>query len=1031
MDTATLSGHVASTSGAKISGAIVEVVDTDHGTRIRTRTNNSGLYVFPQVAPGHYLVLVSAPGFKTLQFTRLAVSPLDVLDKNFNLEAGPESESVTLLANGTSVDSSGAVSTVVDPTLVRELPLNGRSFQTLLQLTPGIGITPTSFSNLGQFSTNGQKTDANYFIVDGVSANFGISFSANLGQSAGGSLPALTAFGGTNSLISTDDVQQFAILTSSFSPEFGRTPGAQVSVVSRSGTNEIHGGLFDYLRNDAFDANDWFANRQHLRRAVLRQNDFGGTLGGPLQQNRTFFFVSYEGLRLRQPTMGQSDVPSLAARSSAAVAIKPFFNAYPLPNGADEGNGLAQASYAFSNPLRLDAVSLRLDHHFRESVAIFGRYNLSTSDQKQRGADITSLNSITDLHAALYALTFGSTWRITPHFINDTRLNWSRSSASFDIAIDGFGGAVPFAPGIAIPSPFGKQDSFFQFVPALGVQHSGLEVGRNVMNLQSQINFTNNSIWDMHAHSLKAGIDLRSLKPRTESPAYIEQILFADINAALRGTTLFSIVEASTPVQSTFSNVSLFVQDTWRPIIGLNTTYGVRWDFNPAPTGRGNNGLKPFAVQGLNNLPALSLAPLGSPLYRAAVNALAPRFGLAYGLRKSASTATVIRGGAGVFYDFTNGEVGNAFSGLFFPFSAIKVLNGVSFPLSPNNAAPPSVTSTVPFGPIAAFPTVLKLPYTYQWNVSIEQSLGSSQTLTTGYVGSSGHNLLRTEEYLGGEAGVPPSFEQLLLTNNGGYSNYNALQTQFRRRASRGLDIVASYTYSHSLDNVSTDTASAGIPARFVNPRIDYGPSDFDIRHVGTVGLALFVPTANQSPIAKLLLSDWAIDPIFVFHSPPTINVVISRDIGFGTYPFRPDLIRGIPAYIGDQNVPGGVRINPAALTVPLAPRQGGLERNHFRGFRLFQTDIAVRRTFYLRNKVNVKIGLEAFNLFNHPNFAPESGQFGLVDPTGSFLLNRGFGLSSSLLGNGLQTEGPGSGFSPLYQIGQPRSMQASLKLEF
>src|SRR3712207_4965476 len=199
----------------------------------------------------------------------------------------------------TTLFRSPSTGVVFDRKEVERLPLNGRSLQSLFEFVPGAVLTRASFVEQGQFSVNGQRANANYFTVDGVSANVGVSAGAAPGQAAAGSLPALTVLGGTNNLVSVESIEEFQIQTSSYAPEHGRTPGAHVSVVTRAGTNEFHGSLFNYFRDDALDANDWFANSRALAQAKLRQNDFGGTLGGPLRRDRTFFFASYEGLRLR------------------------------------------------------------------------------------------------------------------------------------------------------------------------------------------------------------------------------------------------------------------------------------------------------------------------------------------------------------------------------------------------------------------------------------------------------------------------------------------------------------------------------------------------------------------------------------------------------------------------------------------------------------------------------------------------------------------------------------------------------------
>jgi hypothetical protein len=1034
MDTAMLVGRVADSSGAAIVKAHVELVDIDRNTKSSAQTNNTGLYRFTNAKPGHYRMNVSAPGFKTVALASLTIYVQDDIQQDFRMAAGSPLESVTMVANGMPVETTGTVGTVVDQTLVRELPLNGRSFQTLFQLTPGVVITSTTFASQGQFSVNGQRTNTNYFMIDGVSANVAIAAGVNTGQSAGGSLPAVTAFGGTNSLVSTDDVQEFAVLSSGYSPEFGRMPGAQVSIVTRSGTNEFHGEIFDYVRNDIFDANDWFANRDNLKRAALRQNDYGGVLGGPIYRDRTFFFASYEGLRLRQPTSSESDVPSLTARNSALPSMKPLFNAYPLPNGTEEGNGLAHATYAFSNPSGLDTVSLRVDHSLGEALSTFARYDHATSNREERGATINSLSTVTDTHFALQTLTGGVTYRISPTTINDLRFNWSGSSATSADQIDHFGGAVPLSSERLFPPSFNQQNGLFQFVDAIVAQHRQLSLGTNVSNVQRQLNFVDSASYQVGNHIFKCGIDFRRMSPTSAPAAYSQQSGFADINAALAGHALLVAIGSNTTVNSTFVNFSAYAESTWKPTTRLDLTYGIRWDYSPTPTGKGSNGLRPIAVRGFDDLPELSLAGAVTPLYRARPNNVAPRLGIAWQPRGSPKTETTIRAGLGVYYDLGNGPVGNALDGTHFPFSAQRFLLDVQFPLNSGNSSSPLISGDPPFGTIQAFPTVLKLPYSFNFSVSVDQSIGKNQTVSVDYLGTKGHRLLRTEEYVGGEAGVPPQFTQLLFTNNAAYSTYNSLQLRFQRRASANVNVIASYTFSRSLDNVSTDATFDAIPTQFLDSRTDYGSSDFDIRHNATLGLAYSVPTISDSHFARAVLSGWSFDQIVMMHSPPPINVLVSRDIGFGTYSFRPDLVEGMPLYVNDSRVPGGRRLNLAALAVPAEERQGTLQRNSFRGFRFFQVDLALQRRFLLADRILIHCRVEAFNVFNHANFSPESGQMGAVDANGKVTPQAGFGISQTLLAQGLEGGELGtlsSGFSPLYQIGSARSIQLTMKVQF
>src|SRR5262249_15077822 len=270
---------------------------------------------------------------------------------------------------------SGTVSTIVDRTFVENLPLNGRSFQSLITMTPGVVLTPATSTSPGRFSVNGQRSDANYFMVDGVSANVGVQLGTALGVPGAGATPGLSAQGGTNSLVSVEALQEFKIQSSAYAPEFGRTPGGQISIVTRSGTNQFHGSLFEYFRNDALDSTDYFVERQGLSKPREHQNDFGAVFGGPLQRDRTFLFVSYERLRLDQPRRAVTEVPSLASRAAASDALKPIFAALPLPNGSATANGFAQFSASYTDPSTLNATSIRVDHTFGPALSVFGRYN--------------------------------------------------------------------------------------------------------------------------------------------------------------------------------------------------------------------------------------------------------------------------------------------------------------------------------------------------------------------------------------------------------------------------------------------------------------------------------------------------------------------------------------------------------------------------------------------------------------------------------------------------------------------------------
>src|SRR2546425_1400684 len=278
-ETATISGTITDQSGAFVAGADVMVTNEDTNIVAHTRTNGAGVYNVPGLKPGRYKVAVEKEGFKQVVVRELTLNVQDVLNRNFSLQVGGTSETIQVEGNAANVNTIDAtVSTVVDRHFAENLPMNGRSFQTLIELTPGVVLTASTPGSEGQFSVNGQRASANYWTVDGVSANIGVSsINGLLGNGAGGALPGFSAQGGTNSLVSVDAMQEFRIQTSTYAPEFGRVPGGQISIVTRSGTNQFHGTAFDFLRNDLFDANDWFADFNKLPKPRERQNDFGGT----------------------------------------------------------------------------------------------------------------------------------------------------------------------------------------------------------------------------------------------------------------------------------------------------------------------------------------------------------------------------------------------------------------------------------------------------------------------------------------------------------------------------------------------------------------------------------------------------------------------------------------------------------------------------------------------------------------------------------------------------------------------------------
>ena len=633
---------------------------------------------------------------------------------------------------------------------------------------------------------------------------------------------------------------------------------------------------------------------------------------------------------------------------------------------------------------------------------MFARYSRAPSESLSRGITLTTTQADTE------SLTAGTVVTVTPAISNDFRANYSRNRGATFTKLDNLGEAARPPDSLLFPPSRSSQDSrlFFSASPV------SFSEGKAANNRQRQINLVDTLSIVFGAHQLKFGIDYRRVFPIFDPATYLQSPTFGSVNAALTGIApQVAIIFNPSRTFPVFTNFSVFGQDTWRASPRLTLTYGLRWEVNPPPSEA--HGNHPFALTNLDNPAALALAPRGAPLYQTTYGNVAPRVGVAYQLSQARGKETILRGGFGVFYDSGSGTIADAFANTF-PFRLLKILNNVSFPLDPAAAMPPVLNLNPPFTDgIAGVDPELKLPYTYQWNVAVEQSLGVNQTVSASYIGAVGRRLLRLEGLLNPN----PNFVGngfVLPTRNTATSDYHALQLQFQRRLSRGLQALSSYTWSKSLDNASGDSLRS-IPNTTLDSQRDRGPSDFDVRHTFTAAMTYDLPKPVIESLGNAALRDWSIDTIVVARSAPPVNVITGTNIFSVFGVFRPDLVLGVPLYINNSSLPGGRRINRVAFTIPVG-RQGTLGRNALRGFSAWQVDFALRRQFNLTEKLNLQVKAELFNLFNHPNFG---------SPVNTLSSGAGFGRADSMLGQNL------GGLSALYQIGGPRSVQLSLKLGF
>lgn len=1019
---ASITGHVRDATQARIPHATVAAIATGTNVRHETTSSESGDYHLANLPPGAYRIEVEKAGFRKLIKPDVEVHVQDALAIDLELSVGPVAEAVTVEGGAALTNTESAtVSTVVDRALVENLPLNGRSFQTLIALAPGVVLTSTAFNDQGQFSVNGQRADANYFMVDGVSANFGVTGYFPLMQTAGGALPALSASGGTNSLVSADALQEFRIQTSSFAPEFGRTPGGQVSIVTRSGSNAYHGTAFEYFRDSDLDASDWFVNFNHLAKPEARQNDFGVVFGGPLVRDRSFFFVSYEGLRLHQPSNQVTVVPD-ASRQQAPPSMRPYLDAYPVANGAALGPGLAQFSASYSNPSRLDAYSIRLDQVVNAKTNLFFRYNYSPSHVDERGPAVsvgTVLSMTGSLSTSLHTVTAGLTQLIGARTSNELRANFSNHRVGSLYALDDFGGAVPLADSVLFPPGYSSADSLFQFfIGGTGLYRQGFAA----TDEQRQVNVIDTLAVIRGSHQMKFGVDYRWLAPFSSPFAYSQFAQFSGMTAApggaLSGRATFAQSNAYQSNALLSRNLSLYGQDTWKIGSRLTVTYGLRWDINPALKGK-NAANDPFTVIGLDDPARMTLAPRGTPLYETTHGNVAPRLGLAYRLGQGPRWGAVLRGGFGVFYDLGQGSLGGVSSA--FPYAASKTVQPAPapFPLSAEDAAPPALSVSPPVGTMQIAEPHLKLPRSYQWNVAWEQSLGSGQTVSLTYIGAIGRDLLRSNILFNPN----PSFQFVNVTDNSATSDYHAFQVKLQRRLAHGLQGLASYAFSHSIDSASSDANRySNTPDSIASASADRGDSDFDVRHAFTAGLTYDLPSPDRGKSVRAIFGGWSLSGFVYARSAPPVNITGAISFGAGTaLRYRPNLNPGVPLELHGEQYPGGKVFNKAAFTAAPAGEQGSLGRNVLRGFGASQADVAVQRRFRVADQVGLSLRAEMFNVFNHANFGPPNGD--LSSPL--------FGRSTQTLASSLGAGGANGGLNPLYQVGGPRSIQLALKLQF
>jgi len=1046
--TASIAGIVEDTTMARIPNAGLKLINVMTGTENDSASSNNGVFLLPGVIPGNYTLQIEREGFATAQVTGIALNVGDTKGLLIRMTVGPVTDTVHIDASGITIDTvDAAASTVVDRNFVTNIPLNGRSFQDLISMTPGV-LTENPQSADGRASAhgglgmNGQKATNNSFLVDGVSGNFGsASLAGSRKTPSAGDQLGLTALDSTHSLASVDALEEFRVLGTTSTAEYGGAPGGQFTLLTRSGTNQVHGSLFNYRRFSQADSAEWFTgfwdavdHNGTWQTTPYHQNDIGGTLGFPVPFpktkngiDRSFLFLAFEEVHVEQPTAYQIQyAPSDGLLKTAPAALHgilaDFSEDFYVNQAPPESlTPLVSSLSYFSMPGSIRATGIRLDHTFSPKVATFLRYSGSPSDSQS-----LNLSSLTDSHVYTQTATLGIMAQLSPISSNDFRLGYASSSSRKGTSIDGNYGGYPGSNGFVptnLLTDFGVPtgDSWTRgeaYIHIPGIGESSIDVDQASSSLY-QWNARDTFNYRIGKHALRAGFEDRYIVSTVTSAPLSVEADFFDTDSLLNNSASDLTISKNVPATPVFNETSVFLQDEWRVSKTFTVSSGLRWDLFPAPHGR--NGVDAYTVQGSLASPgSLQIAPRGTSLSNTDWWNIAPRIGVAWAIDDRPGRELVLRAGSGVYFNSGNEAISGAFSAL--GFSATEHFENVPVPVtqamldfSPEPAAP--YTNSI----VYAFPRHLASPYSLQWNVAIEKALGKEQTFTVSWIGAEGQRLL--QERRTDIRKLNPMFGEVVSFPDGITSNYESLQAKFQRSISPGIQVLSSYVWAHALDYGSTDPAFP----------LQRGNSDRDVRH--SIQAALSWQQHQGSPtwlprfgaaglVNRAFFTGWGVDGRVTARTgyPVTLHGNLLSDPATGERYFSGvDSVPNRPLYLYGNQYPGGRIFNGGpdagspAFVLPEGTNAGNAARNQLRDFGTFQVNIGLRREFPIYNRLNLQVRAESFNVFSHPSF-------GYIDAS---LTDALFGQATLMLNQSF-----GSGGS-MYEPGGPRSLQFSAKLRF
>lgn len=1007
---ATLTGSVQDPAARPVQN--VRVYLTQHSSKSKhvAWTDDQGNFVFSRLEPGTYTLQTGQTGFLLVQIPSIQMQPGEIRNIQIHFQMGNAHE--TSRVHSGDFEDASVITTRVGQELVSDIPLNGRTLQPLLLLTPGVIMMANN-----EFSFNGQATNMNYFTVDGISVNLAVSgggLSTDLAQDAG-----YSALGTTASMISVSALDELSVQSSTISPQIGRQSGGHVQMTSRSGQEQLHGEAFEYFRNSELDASDWFLRTENAVNTSLRQNDFGGTLSGPAPllgrwMKQHTFFVSEENLRLFQPTVLKTLIPSSNLRQSAARFLQPFLNIFPASTGPEiNGTGTSVYHVAISNPSSEDVFSGRYDSDANRRVSFFTRYNRAASSR----VSTDSGWCLTGTDRQSWSSTSGVTARLGATMVHDLHVNFSSNTGNISNKLHRIGGSTIPKDAVllqGVNSKVKKPSLNYYF---LGAGFSSKSTGQNPIH---QIAITDNTVFSKNGHIVSFGFDLMRLRGETVPSDFNLSVNFLSQPSIQSGMADSIAIQSQDDVRVLQMDSSFYLQDTWKLTRSFSLDYGMRWDVSPAPVA--DNGQTLFTVTSSKDIAHMTLAPAGTSLYPTIFTNFCPRVGQSWMIGSAAGREMILHSGAGVFYSL--GNTNSMESASAFPHVRQSTLYNRSYPPVSLLPIPNSNSLSPPFSGQTFYDYVddYTAPVIYQFNTGVEQHLGADRKLSVAYVGSVARHLPVVQQLTDPNSNFIRN-SAVLEVRSASNSSYAALQAQYVQRLSHGLHVLASYTWEHSIDNDSNDLN--GFPRKaFTSIARERGNSDFDLRH--NLGMALTYETKvpGLEGFAGKLVDRWHVGSLLTARGGMPLNPTYTRPIGSQLLQTRPNRIAGSNLHLKRNLQPWGEVINYAAFDIPPTDRQGNLGRNSLRGYPAWQADFSLHREVALTRQIKLEGRAEFFNALNHPTFGDADMNLGTFTK-GNLARNPTFGYITKMRNTQL------GGLQQSYQVGGPRSVQISLRCLF